>query len=607
MVELVWDVSRVGTATAPSGASTTIGDDARFSPDDLLAMAAAGCHMRTFLRLAGDAEVPVFSYAATAHVEPGNASPPRVHVRSYVVTPGDVSKVQVADLLDRAAGVAGVTGARRSHSVSVGHPRPVWSDSRVATRRKADVSTVVLDYYRDEHVRARMLEYCGATAHTPATAVFVAGLGPADGSAPCVWDRAAHRPMSEIARCWDAGDDISRSLWDAEHLLFLLEIDYENIDEPAEPFLRPASVFFKLEPAYRAAMRLFASLDLHPRTLVTGRGYQFIGQVPLGRPIVDRLAALAPDTPAWFASHAGRRPAGVTTPLDERTARASAGLGLVIEHVAHLLLREATEVSPVPVVVNGTIVGSGLIGRECASIDFTHVGDPLDVRHMRVAFSAYQWHRLRPDIFGPRAAGVAPFVTLPRGSYSLSTLLLAGRGLDTGRTAARTARTSVPDITRGLERLLASYAASPLAAFHNEFYAMKRAAAGRVRPLDLDALPPCVAASLERPNDLLLKPEHVQHLVRGLMARGWHPADIAGLVRAAYEADHGWGDRWTRMHPETRADFDVRVFAGLVATGADTLVDFNCVSAQEKNLCPRIACPRDLRKDRAHLVPARTA
>jgi hypothetical protein len=75
------------------------------------------------------------------------------------------------------------------------------------------------------------------------------------------------------------------------------------------------------------------------------------------------------------------------------------------------------------------------------------------------------------------------------------------------------------------------------------------------------------------------------------------------LVRAAYEADHAWGDRWRRLHAATRAEFDVRVFAGMVATGLDQLVDFNCVSAQEKGLCPGTGCTLDLRVDRDRLLP----
>jgi hypothetical protein len=56
------------------------------------------------------------------------------------------------------------------------------------------------------------------------------------------------------------------------------------------------------------------------------------------------------------------------------------------------------------------------------------------------------------------------------------------------------------------------------------------------------------------------------------------------------------------MDPATRAEFDVRVFAGLVATGLDRLVDYNCVSAQEKGMCHGIGCAYDLRLDRERLL-----
>ena len=150
---------------------------------------------------------------------------------------------------------------------------------------------------------------------------------------------------------------------------------------------------------------------------------------------------------------------------------------------------------------------------------------------------------------------------------------------------------------------LARYTASPLAAFHRAYYSALQTAARSVAVLDLEAFPPCVTGALRTPNDLLLKPEHIQHVVRDLTASGWTAAQIARLVRSSYEADHGWRDRWqTRMDAQTRAEFDVRVFAGLVATGADALVDFNCTSAQEKGLCPRTGCQFDLRIDRHRLA-----
>ena len=39
--------------------------------------------------------------------------------------------------------------------------------------------------------------------------------------------------------------------------------------------------------------------------------------------------------------------------------------------------------------------------------------------------------------------------------------------------------------------------------------------------------------------------------------------------------------------------------------GDRTLVDFNCVSAQEKTLCPRQACAHDLRVERDRLLAQR--
>ena len=72
------------------------------------------------------------------------------------------------------------------------------------------------------------------------------------------------------------------------------------------------------------------------------------------------------------------------------------------------------------------------------------------------------------------------------------------------------------------------------------------------------------------------------HEAEMLREMGLDAARIAALVEREYLADHQWGDRWVRLDARTRADFDVRVFAGLVLTGHDRLIDFNCVSSREK-------------------------
>jgi hypothetical protein len=464
------------------------------------------------------------------------------------------------------------------------------------------------DYYDDPIVRERMLEACGAGAGSQPSAAFVAGLGQDehDAPVPLTWGEAARLPPGEITTFWSSGADMSRSLWDETHLVFMLELDYLNADQPGEPFLRPAEVFFKLEPTYCAALHEFRRLDLQPWTIVTGRGYQFAGVVRLDHPVVDRLAALG-EVPSWFAGVNRRRPPGVTISMDARQAAAVEGLGRLIEFAAHRVLARAMRLSTIPVVFNGTIVGSGRVGRECVSIDFSHVGDPLDVRQMRLPFSTYQWHRLRPDIFGSQVATLPPLAAIPRGREGLMAFLSSGRGLDAGIRSARRGDGRLPDLASGIQAALELYSQSRLARFHQQFSAKRVTASPAQAGVDLAAAPPCVTAAFTWPNDRLLKPEHVQHVVRVLMARGVNPPAIARLVQAAYEADHGWGDRWSRLDPRTRADFDVRVFAGMIATGLDPLVDFNCVSAQEKDICPRDGCEFDLRVDRNGLARAWSA
>src|SRR6185503_20499552 len=96
---------------------------------------------------------------------------------------------------------------------------------------------------------------------------------------------------------------------------------------------------------------------------VSGRSYHFIGRIPLDEPVIDRLAGVVPQTPTWYDTHHVRRPAFVKTAMTVRQARAAVGLGCLIEYIAHLVLAGLKN-SPIPVVVNGTVVGSGFAGRE---------------------------------------------------------------------------------------------------------------------------------------------------------------------------------------------------------------------------------------------------
>jgi uncharacterized OsmC-like protein len=98
VVELIWDARRTATANAPGGTTITVGSGGGLSPEDLLAAAAAGCLMRTFLDLADETGVPVLSYGSASEVD-ASGDPSRVLVRSYVVTTDDVPEQTIRRLL----------------------------------------------------------------------------------------------------------------------------------------------------------------------------------------------------------------------------------------------------------------------------------------------------------------------------------------------------------------------------------------------------------------------------------------------------------------------------------------------------------------------------
>jgi organic hydroperoxide reductase OsmC/OhrA len=105
MIELVWDNDRSGTCVSSDGACLTAGDLAAWSPDDLLAMAAASCLMRTFLQIAAKEHVPVLGYVASASTNTSDSGV-AVHVESCVVVDGECDQQRASDMLQRARGTS---------------------------------------------------------------------------------------------------------------------------------------------------------------------------------------------------------------------------------------------------------------------------------------------------------------------------------------------------------------------------------------------------------------------------------------------------------------------------------------------------------------------
>jgi hypothetical protein len=351
------------------------------------------------------------------------------------------------------------------------------------------------------------------------------------------------------------------------------------------------------------------SEGIAPLHLLSGRGHHFVWRIDLATAAAEMLRHIGrvPGTlRARYAQPQSPTGESVSTSVGE----AFAGLGLVLEFVAHRVLRLAQPATEIPIELTAVEAGPGSHGREVISIDLSEYGDPLYTRSIRLPFSPYLKPHQQRHVLGERVVEQIPMMfVIPVHEMDDQQGLLVMRNVDEVAQLARWACVQIPDQSRGMENLVAAYLQSDLSQFHDYFYSAEH------DPPDhwpvsydrtpLERLPPCARHILEQPNKWLLKPGGIQHIVRTLLAMGWHPRHIGGLIRSKYERDYGWGYQWYLYDAATRADFYTRLFSGLVAMGTDTLIDFNCRSTQEKGYCPGGQCHENLVDVRRQL-PQRT-
>jgi hypothetical protein len=221
------------------------------------------------------------------------------------------------------------------------------------------------------------------------------------------------------------------------------------------------------------------------------------------------------------------------------------------------------------------------------SIDISEYGDPLISRMVRMPFTRYR----KPWQTGlAKALGVEdqlPHIrSIPIHEHDIQQALEIRHDENAIALLAKRADTRIPIEERGMRHLIRAYRESSLRDFHTEFYRLPLKPPEPRSALPLHLLPPCAAHILKNPNELLLKPAGMQLVTRSLLAASWHPRHIATLIKAVFEDDQfNWSPQWDECDPALRADFYVRLFSGLIFTGLDQLIDYNCTSTQEKQFC----------------------
>ncbi len=440
-------------------------------------------------------------------------------------------------------------------------------------------------FYSDPAIRRRLAEYLGGDSLETATAFYVTHT---DG---CLYQRGELHPPADLAKLMDRELDIARSLADRKSLLFHLDIEYVNFDSQLTAYEDPGHAFAMQEPAVRVIEELLLGWGITPLHLITGQGHHFVWRVGFGATVARRIAGLDPDPDLSRSCHA-RAGGGAASEISLEMQGAFAAMALVMEYLANRIKWLAAPLSAVPVEITAVHVGPGAFSRrEMVSIDVSEYGDPLHTRMIRMPYTNY----LKPWLTGlvPDAAfgeGLPRIRAIPHFEMDVYGALACREDEAAVRELALRACTKIPFQENGTDRLLDEYLDSPLRRFHEDYYSVPLAPGElSVEALSMipPGMPPCGADLLEWPNDRLLKPAGIQIVTRLLLALGWHPRHIAGLIRSRFENPaYGWGVDWKEYDAGMRADFYTRLFAGLWKTGVDELVDFNCVSTAEKGFCP---------------------
>jgi hypothetical protein len=454
------------------------------------------------------------------------------------------------------------------------------------------------DYYNDPDVRARFRDFLGGSRSEDVTAHFVS----IEGTGACRWYNP--HPAAELPALWQQHAEVARSLWDRDSLLVDLDMEYVNFDDAAEPYRDAPRAFGIQRPIVTAIEELLAGYGIAPLHLISGRGHHFVWRLDRQSHACGMLAHLGRLPETVLGKYASPQPPdGLRVPFDLATA--FHGLGLVMEYFAHRILQSAAPCE-IPLELTAVEVGPIDRGREIVSLDVSEYGDPLHTRTLRVPFTRY----LKPERCAATARDIdmaaSPVFVIPLHEMDELTALRVMRDEAQVRALARRASTQIPEQSRGMFELVADYKASELARYHDYFYRSEHDAPERWHATydrtPLGALPRCVGHILQHPNDLLLKPAGIQHVVRTLTAVGWHPRHIAGLIRSKYERDYQWAPGWFVYDAALRADFYARLFAGLLADALDPLIDFNCKSTEEKGYCSWTGCGEILNHHRLMLV-----
>ena len=414
-----------------------------------------------------------------------------------------------------------------------------------------------MSYYHQTPIMKRILEFIDESVYIKAT-----------DPNPDVDKR--FRRYNDIIDAMGDGVDLHRSNLDFKRSILMIDLEYGNQNYPGEIFHNPLGSFQKLEPTRAAVKNMLDENNVSYIETMTGQGYNFTMGVPRNSQTYASLLKVGEQMRVLPESAAKR--------LQHKQSRYG-NVPLIEDHIVSTAFGR----------INDYIFDSirdtpGLIMRttdlfdnpEIAIFDSTQHAYLLSRRAFRTVFSLHQKSRMHPkyNYHGPA------IVTLPVDGIPLEDRIQIRQ--DERNSYARAvdiARNSTGEIPNtDLTNLITNYLFSNTAKKHLEF-AEKLGFSDseftlpflKANSMNWD-IPPMPDWSLigglnidpklwdvfAHPNDEMLKPTNIRHIIGELSSKGVADTEIISLLAQKYNENHGWTVDVTKTDPILKAEYWVR-------------------------------------------------
>jgi hypothetical protein len=319
----------------------------------------------------------------------------------------------------------------------------------------------------------------------------------------------------------------------------------------------PEVAFSELEPVYQLMRQALISYNIPHIAITSGRGYNFVTQIPAVSPVMDDLINLSgPLEPTVLQKQAHPNPSlKRTKPIPPITERAHLAAGRLEQYLFNRVIRAARRQSKIPVEISDK-------GERGISFDNTAMVYPIENRIIGALGTPY--------FMKPRQAGAwsgRTIIRIPRAGsdfeLSLDEVIQARSDYGLASDLLDDADCKIPDGSLGLGQLIKDYLGSDLRSLHqaldSSFGDPPESFEITYRNYDSiakqTAHPERIWQLINQANDELLKPDNLDFFIWEIFkAWGGSPEKpdvaphVAGLIRAIYEDGRLlWGYRWYRQ------------------------------------------------------------